>query len=144
MPPNSTQAARLLTYAGILPFAIGLAGQVFAPTAAPWQQWTAAYGAVIAAFIAGIHWAVHLFFGARAPINLLLSSNILALAAWGALLLPDGPGPFRLLILVFLALVLIDRRLRKAELIPEWFYRLRLQASAAVSLCLLGTAVAVM
>jgi len=40
--------------------------------------------------------------------------------------------------------VLIDRRLRKAELIPEWFYRLRLQASAAVSLCLLGMAVAVM
>ena len=72
MPSNSTQAARLLTYAGILPFAIGLAGQVFAPTAAPWQQWTAAYGAVIAAFIAGIHWAVHLFFGERAPINLLL------------------------------------------------------------------------
>ena len=31
MPSNSTQAARLLTYAGILPFAIGLAGQVFAP-----------------------------------------------------------------------------------------------------------------
>ena len=87
---------------------------------------------------------MHLFFGERAPINLLLSSNVLALAAWGALLLPDGPGPFRLLILVFLALVLIDRRLRKAELIPEWFYRLRLQASAAVSLCLLGIAVAVM
>ena len=35
------------------------------------------------------------------------------LAAWGALLLPDGPGPFRLLILVFLALVLIDRRFRR-------------------------------
>lgn len=144
MPSNSTRAARLLTYAGILPFAIGLAGQVFAPAAAPWPEWTAAYAAVIAAFIAGIHWAVHLFFGDRAPMNLLVSSNVLALAAWGALLLPAGPWPFRLLIPVFLALVLIDRRLARAGLIPAWFYRLRLQASAAVTLCLLGMAVAVM
>ena len=144
MPPNSTTIARGLTYAGILPFAAGLAGQLFAPEAAPWREWTAAYGAVIAAFIAGIHWAVHLFFGDKAPVNLLISSNVLALAAWGALLLPAGPGPFRLLVLVFLALVLIDRRLYRAELIPDWFYRLRLQASAAVSLCLLGMAVAVM
>lgn len=144
MPPNSSTTARWLTFAGILPFAAGLAGQVFAPEAAPWREWTAAYGAVIAAFIAGIHWAVHLFFGDKAPVNLLISSNVLALAAWGALLLPAGPGPFRLLVVVFLALVLIDRRLHRAELIPDWFYRLRLQASAAVSLCLLGMAVAVM
>ena len=144
MPPNSTATARWLTYAGILPFAAGMAGQVFAPEAAPWREWTAAYGAVIAAFIAGIHWAVHLFFGDKAPLNLLISSNVLALAAWAALLLPAGPGPFRLLVVVFLALVLIDRRLHRADLIPEWFYLLRLQASAAVSLCLLGMAVAVM
>jgi hypothetical protein len=144
MSPNSITTACWLTYAGILPFAAGLVGQVFAPEAAPWREWTAAYGAVIAAFIAGIHWAVHLFFGDKAPVNLLISSNVLALAAWGALLLPAGPGPFRLLVLVFLALVLIDRRLYRAELIPDWFYRLRLQASAAVLLCLLGMAVAVM
>ena len=144
MPPNASTTARWLTYAGILPFAAGLAGQLFAPEAAPWREWTAAYGAVIAAFIAGIHWAVHLFFGDKAPVNLLISSNVLALAAWGALLLPAGSGPFRLLVVVFLALVLIDRRLHRAELIPDWFYRLRLQASAAVSLCLLGMAVAVM
>jgi hypothetical protein len=144
MPPNSSTTARWLTYAGILPFAAGLAGQLFAPEAAPWREWTAAYGAVIAAFIAGIHWAVHLFYGDKAPINLLISSNVLALAAWGALLLPAGPGPFRLLVVVFLALVLIDRRLHRVGLIPDWFYRLRLQASAAVSLCLLGMAAAVM
>ena len=142
MNPNPTRTARVLTLSGILPFAIGAAGQWLAPELAPWPVWTLGYGAVIAAFIAGIHWAVHLFFAARAPLNLLITSNALALVAWLALLLPAGPLPLLLLVAVFAALLAVDRALQRAELIPAWFYRLRIQASAAVSLCLLVLAVA--
>jgi len=142
MNPNPTRTARILTLSGILPFAIGAAGQWLAPELAPWPVWTLGYGAVIAAFIAGIHWAVHLFFAARAPLNLLVSSNVLALAAWLALLLPAGPAPFLLLVAVFAALLAVDRALQRAELIPAWFYRLRIEASSAVVLCLLAMAVA--
>lgn len=142
MNPNPTPTARILTLSGILPFAAGAAGQWLAPDAAPWPAWTSAYGAVIAAFIAGIHWAVHLFFAARVPLNLLVSSNVLALAAWLALLLPAGPLPFLLLVAVFAALLAADRALHRAGLIPAWFYRLRIQASSAVVLCLLAMAAA--
>jgi Protein of unknown function (DUF3429) len=144
MNPIQTRTARYLTFAGLIPFAAGLFGQIGLPAVLPWQAWTIAYGAVIAAFIAGIHWAVFLFRSEHSPVNLLLTSNVLALAAWAALLLPSGPWPFRCLLLVFVALVLIDRRLHKAGVIPDWFYKLRLQASTAVSLCLLAMAVAVM
>lgn len=142
MNPNPTPTARILTLSGILPFAAGAAGQWLAPDSAPWPAWTLAYGAVIAAFIAGIHWAVHLLFAARAPLNLLVSSNVLALAAWLALLLPAGPLPFLLLVAVFAALLAVDRALHRAGLIPAWFYRLRIQASSAVVLCLLAMAAA--
>ena len=142
MNSNPTRTARVLTLSGILPFAIGAAGQWLAPELAPWPVWTLGYGAVIAAFIAGIHWAVHLFFAARAPLNLLITSNVLALAAWLALLLPVGPLPLLLLAAVFAALLAVDRALQRAQLIPAWFYRLRIQASAMVSLCLLVLAVA--
>jgi hypothetical protein len=144
MNPSQKQTARYLTLAGILPFAAGLIGQIWMPTDLPWQVWTIAYGAVIAAFIAGIHWAVFLFKSEQCPVNLLLTSNVLALLAWMALLLPPGPWPLRLLLLVFVALVVLDSRLYRSGLIPDWFYTLRLQASTAVSLCLLAMAVAVM
>lgn len=144
MNPTQQQTARILTLAGILPFAIGLIGQIWAPALLPWPAWTAAYGAVIAGFIAGIHWAVYLFKAGQCRVNLLLTSNVLALAAWASLLLPSGPWPFRCLLLVFVALVVLDSRLHASGLIPDWFYKLRLQASTAVSLCLLGMAVAVM
>lgn len=136
--------ARFLTFAGIFPFAAGVLGQILAPNLAPWPALTVAYGAVIAAFLAGIHWAVYLFKAEHCSFNLLISSNVVALTAWLALLLPSGPWPFRLLLLVFVLLIVLDRRLHREGLIPDWFYRLRLQASAAVTLCLFGMAIAVM
>jgi len=143
---NITQqnTARILTFAGILPFAAGVLGQILAPELAPWPVLTVSYGAVIAAFIAGIHWAVFLYKADQCRINLLLSSNILALAAWLALLLPSGPWPLRLLLVIFVALIVLDRRLHLQSLIPDWFYRLRVQASTVVTVCLLAMAIAVM
>jgi hypothetical protein len=96
------------------------------------------YGAVIASFIAGIHWAVHLFAGARGGDNLLVASNAVALVAWGALLI-GGAWGLALLIACFAVLFVLDRRLRRRGIWPAWFFRLRRNITAIVSAALLAT-----
>lgn len=128
--------ARVLTYLGILPFLLGaliffdsaLFGFKFS------EHWVITYGAIIASFIAGIHWGLYL--AGKAPINLFIHSNIVALAAWSALLISPVYS-FILLTLCFLYLIVIDIRLARAGVIQPWFLRLRKHATIAViSVCL--------
>lgn len=96
----------------------------------------ASYGAVILAFLAGLHWQIGLSGATRTPPrHLLLSSNIAALLAWLALLLPAPWAPL-LLALGLVWLLTIDLVLRDAGLIPAWFYRLRQCATMVLVICL--------
>ena len=138
MNANQQKQATLLTYAGLLPLVLALANQILRVVPIDSLFWAASYAAVIASFICGIHWAVFLFFAGRSPINLLLTSNLICLSAWAALLLPHGSPALVILMLCFISLLAIDRRLQHDQLIPVWFYRLRQRASIGVILCLTG------
>lgn len=124
---------KMLTYAGTLPFW----GTSVMALAAPnflsfnYQIIALGYAVVIVSFIAGIHWGIYLF--KNAPINLFVHSNMVALLAWGALLIKPLPA-FSLLLFCFLYLLTIDKCLFKAGVIEAWFMRLRLHATAIVSL----------
>jgi|TARA_R110002126_G_scaffold201791_4_gene349334 hypothetical protein len=125
--------AKILTYSGILPFIACAVYVVFADDI-PFVQISAmdvllAYGAIIASFIAGIHWGIYLF--KDAPLNLFIHSNVIALLAWGSLLFPPLMSA-GILILCFGYLLVIDRSVFQAGIYEDWFYQLRLHASCAV------------
>lgn len=138
MNVEQQKLATVLTYAGLLPLVLALVNRFLQAVPIDSLFWAASYAAVIASFICGIHWAVFLFFAERSPVNLLLTSNLICLAAWAALLLPLAWSALAVLMLCFISLLRIDRRLRDEQLIPAWFYRLRQRASAGVILCLAG------
>jgi hypothetical protein len=136
MNTDQQKLAASLTYAGLLPLALALANRFLHVAPVDSAFWAASYAAVIASFICGIHWAVFLFHAERSPLNLLLTSNLICLSAWAALLLPAAWPALVILMLCFISLLSIDRRLHNDRLIPAWFYQLRQRASAGVILCL--------
>jgi hypothetical protein len=132
MNPQDQRLATLLTYAGTLPLlAAALAQQLRLPEIDA-AFIGACYGAVIVAFISGIHWALYMQHGARCPRNLLITSNITALAAWLCLLSPSLTAAFAMLALCFVLLLVLDIGLRDAGLVPAWFFALRRNATAVV------------
>ncbi len=144
--PDS-RLAQLLTYAGTLPliacavlaWAPSLAGDADvanAPTIA------LAYAAVIASFIAGIHWAASLFFAERCGRLPMIASNVAALFAWCTLLLGDARLGCLLLVPCFASLLAIDHGLYAKAVLPPWFFRLRRNATLIVASALLLVAFA--
>jgi len=128
--------ARILTLSGTLPF-VG----VTLLAVMDWQWLTLPmgtvlfiYAAVIASFISGIHWAFALMGHQR--IDLLWKSNLVTLLAWLAALQIFQTSAW-LLLFCFSYLILIDYDLFKQRIIQAWFWRLRLQASAIVMICIL-------
>ncbi len=141
MTPKQIQLARLLTNAGVLPF-IGACALAFYGQIEQAQRLALSYGAVIASFLAGIHWAVYMQHGERCPRNLFITSNITALLVFASLLLANIKVALLLQILCFLYVLVIDLKLHLAGIWPIWFYRLRLVATALVVLALVGVMVA--
>lgn len=130
--------ATALTYAGTLPFLAAAAGSTFGVFTATDAAWVAvSYGAVIVAFLSGIHWAYGLHEGHEAP-RLMLGSNVTALVAWLALLLDARFAALLLLMLCFIFLWVVDRRLARMGIVTPWFYQLRCRATAIVLMCLLA------
>lgn len=139
--PDS-RLAQLLTYAGTLPL-IACAVLAWAPSLAGGADVAnattiaLAYAAVIASFIAGIHWAASLFFAERCGRLPMIASNVAALFAWCTLLLGDARLGCLLLVPCFASLLAIDHGLyAKAVLLP-WFFRLRRNATLIVASALL-------
>jgi len=126
--------ARMLTFAGALPFIAGILALTLAPAVAMAQIWQAvlAYAAVIASFVSGIHWGLFLYRGSALPLNLFISSNICALAAWVALLVAPRWVALVILIAVFAGLFGIDHLLWRARAHASWFYKLRAVITAIV------------
>jgi len=136
--PLNHRTAQLLTYAGTLPLVIAAVGLAVGQLPSSDVLWMAStYSAIIISFLAGIHWACHLFFSDRCPRNLLLTSNTIALLAWLSLLVPQHqPWQVLLQILCFLYLLILDYKLSVAGILPPWFYSLRLNATMIVVLAL--------
>jgi len=126
--------ARALTFAGALPFIAAVLALLFAPAVAAPPIWRAVlgYGAVIASFVSGIHWGLFVYRDTGLPLNLFISSNVCALAAWAALLVPSLQFALALLIAVFAALFVIDHLLWRAGAHAAWFYQLRAAITAIV------------
>jgi Protein of unknown function (DUF3429) len=115
MKSNNPNLLHLLPYAGALPF-IACACLVIArmdhlPMLGPIETIAQSYGLLILSFMAGVHWGQHVS-GVRGQVNLLVSSNAVALAAWFGFLLLPAHWFYSLLIALFTGLYLIDRPLQ--------------------------------
>ena len=138
-PAFPTPAARVLGLAGLLPFVAGAAALAVldAPGLRVWAGTAlAAYGALIATFLGGIHWGLAML--DVQPAGVRLGWGVLpSLLAWMALLLPVGPG-LLLLSGLLAACYAVDRRLYASAGLSGWL-GLRLQlSSVAVLSCLVG------
>ena len=128
------RGALWLGWAGVVPFAAGVAGLYATTPLAPDVARAAllGYGAVILSFLGGVVWGVALLRdGDRPDARLLALAVVPSLLGWGTLLLPPGGG-FALLIFGFVAQLLVDHGLGRAEVHPPWYPRLRLRLSVVV------------
>ncbi|MEP6964528.1 MAG: DUF3429 domain-containing protein [Polaromonas sp.] len=137
--PTPSPMARVLGFAGLLPFVAGAA----ALSALNWpglQLWAGtalvAYGALIASFLGGIHWGLAM--QGTAPVTVRLGWGVFpSLVAWAAVLLPIDAGLSLLAGLLVLCYA-IDRRLYASAGLSGWLgLRLQLSSVAVVS-CLVG------
>lgn len=142
MTPGAIRLAQVLTHAGILPPWLALALHLtVGPTGA--GAAALAYAALIVSFVGGVHWGLFMRPAAPVPINLLLTSNAAALAAWVALLLATWSIPVAALCLVLLLALLlaVDRALLAAGVIEPWFWSIRRNASIGLGAALIAWSV---
>ncbi|WP_137130447.1 DUF3429 domain-containing protein [Rhizobium sp. FY34] len=126
-----------LTYAGALPFFLLLPPRLTILEGFDALHAFLAYGAVIASFMAGSLWGL---VQARdtPPLSAIAISNLLALTAWGTLLLEPDRLALILQVLVFLAALFSDQRLAKASLEKPWYWQLRTRITAIVCIAYLA------
>jgi hypothetical protein len=129
--------ARLLGYAGLLPFIICVALIWFAPTelGAIAAGALLYYSAVILSFLGGILWGAAISSQQR-RFGLLWFSIVPPLIAWITLLVPMGIAIW-LLCAAFLLQGLWDRRCVQLAIFPQWYGRLRLSLTMLVVVLLL-------
>ena len=141
---------KTLTYLGLVPFVIALLIACY--DRFNWAQYFAyeinyawfksnglahSYGAIIAAFLAGIQWGFSL--NQTTDKQYFIASNVLALLAWLSLFAFASATGISTLMACFVLALIIDRHAFKAAAIPAWFWQLRKNVSAAVIVCLLAT-----
>ncbi|WP_019646613.1 DUF3429 domain-containing protein [Novispirillum itersonii] len=136
---HSEHAARILGYAGLIPF-IGLTLSAWVLTAvgtgaglSVFPAAIAAYGAVILSFLGAVHWGRIISAPMEDPLASLwlLASVIPSLIGWVALLLPHPYG-LGLLLTGFALAWDGDRRAARNGLLPQWYGRLRTRLSLIV------------
>lgn len=111
MNSDRVHLLRMLPYAGAAPFVAGSMLTVLQIQRLPFlgatQHILLTYGLLIVSFMAGVQWGQYLA-GARASVNLLVSSNVMALLAWFGFLLLPAFWFSLLLIFLFATLYVID------------------------------------
>jgi Protein of unknown function (DUF3429) len=131
---------RILPYAGTLPFIYGAASRFSDSLSVPVylvfyldvRHMVLSYGLLIISFMAGVHWGQYLS-GLRPRLNLLLSSNALAVSAWFFYLKLQ---PFELLLVfagIFAVIYIIDLQLK----LDASYMETRRNVTAIVCGCLL-------
>jgi hypothetical protein len=134
--PDVPPAAAVLGLAGVIPFAAGAIGSVYAGALGAFATTALlAYGAVILSFLGGIHWGLAI--DRSDPSYTHLGLGVLpSLVGWVALLI-GGTWGLLLLAVAFMAVLVLDLQLTKEGVAPGWFPQLRLVLTNAVVLCLL-------
>ena len=130
--------ATRLTYSGILPFLFFGIAKVMKFTGADYGFALCGYGTMIATFLCGIHWAVHLFFPDRCRRNLLIISNLVTLLGYATLFVPQQDIALLIQSLCFAFLLWIDYEALMQGIIPRWYFELRRNATMAVILVLVS------
>ena len=134
--------ASILTYLGVLPFLLCSASIIYGFEQQKTTFILLSYSAVIISFIAGIHWAFAMQQRDSSSIWLLMSSNIISLLAWCALLIPQPVSALVLLIFLLVALLMIDMTIYRSEKVEPWFIKLRTRVTVIVLLTLASAGVA--
>lgn len=124
--------AKALTYSGTLPVIGCVFLSLLGVTNFDAAFIALTYCAVIIAFLSGIHWAAYLFLSQKCPYNLLVISNVFALAAWASLFIPATWMACALQSVYLLCLLYVDRKLHSSGILPTWFYLLRRNATIIV------------
>jgi len=143
---NKIKLYTILTYAGTLPF-ISCAILPYAnlpnlPFLGSFDRIAAVYALVIVSFMAGTHWGNYLVMEDESPINLFLSSNVVAIVAWLVFLSTGIEATLWVSVIAFLFLLWVDHKLFKANLITRYYFIIRCNATVIVVVSLLITLVA--
>ena len=130
-----------LALAGTIPFIaaalLPLLGYDSLPHLGPLDQVVASYGLAIVCFLAGAHWGTCLSGRSADSLNLFVISNAIFLAVWFAYVGAGVRTAIGVQIFAFLALLLIDRRLRTGDVISATYLRVRTVATLIAVLALL-------
>ncbi len=125
-----------LTYAGALPFiacaVLPVLGVEGLPNIGRLDRIAAIYGLAIASFVAGSHWGTYLYNRELSPINLFVTSNVVVLAAFFAFILTGTALTIFTLMLSFGYLLFVDLSLKRADLITDYYYGMRLRVTLIV------------
>lgn len=119
------QQAKTLTFLGAIPFIAPVIGHLLGVKDVHLAQFGLHYGAVIAAFLCGIHWGLFLTHSDQTRLNLLITSNAFTLLAWSSLLTLIPRYQYLIQFACFASLLMIDIELGKEGVIPRWFVELR-------------------
>jgi hypothetical protein len=126
---------------GVLPFLacalLPLTGVYEIGRLGPLDRLAAIYGMAILCFLTGIHWATQLYAREATPFNLFIGSNAVFLIVWIAYVAADLQWAIVVQLLAFPALLAIDYRLRRGELISNRYLRMRTVATALACFSLL-------
>jgi glutaredoxin len=143
--PRSDRAARWLGYAGVVPFALGLAALLLLEPGALQERALSlalAYGAVILSFLGAVHWGRLLERGALDHDPAQAAWGVLpSILGWLSLALP-APATVLVQLVLFVQVYLVDRRLLRGEPFAGPYLRLRGRLTGLVASLLLGTWVA--
>ncbi len=129
--------AKALTLLGAVPFVAPIVAHLLGYEDIHLRLFALSYGAIIAAFLCGIHWGLFLTQAQQTRFNLLITSNVFTLFAWGSLLTLIPHLQYFIQIACFISLLIIDRELAKEGVIPMWFFNLRKIITSIVLLSLL-------
>lgn len=138
------QAKKLYTalaLAGTIPFIAGallpLLGYKTLPLVGPVDRLVASYGLAIVCFLTGAHWGKYLVARSVDSLNLLVTSNVILLAAWFAFIGTGLRLAVGVQIVAFLLLLYMDRRLAAHGVISASYFRIRTVATLIATVSLL-------
>lgn len=144
---NHQKKATILTFLGVIPFVFAVLialynhfnlAETFDYTIkfARFKSYLVAhtYGAVIISFLAGIQWGVSMSQDNHK--GYFITSNVLALLAWFSLFTLATFNGLMVIAFGIITAWIIDRKMYRAGLIPEWFWLLRTNISTLVLLSL--------
>jgi O-antigen/teichoic acid export membrane protein len=130
MSTRTRTLTQTLTYAGTLPFALLLLPDlpVVGDTT---MSLFAAYGAIIATFMAGTHWGM-VQRDPQPDMTLLVISNAVALACWVCLIMPVGRLTLAVELVLFIALLALEGIRAPLPAEKPWYWRMRMRVTAIV------------